>query len=152
MIHSKFKALMFLHNFAFDDPEAVSFKQTKKFVDTVGKKIEVRYYCLVAPWLGWSLVFKIKKCYLIKVPLNWNYVWDQMQILRTKKMQSCYCGQGARVVNTRRNGILINFPVRRGECLVSDTRQAVGTQGGLYRDTLVFDKNSFIFFRLIFPL
>ena len=52
MIHSKFKALMFLHNFAFDDPEAVSFKQTKKFVDIVGKKIEVRNYCLVAPWLG----------------------------------------------------------------------------------------------------
>ena len=52
-------------------------------------------------------------------------------------MQSCYIGQGARVVNTRRNGILINFPVvRRGECLVSDTRQAVGSrQGGLYSST-----------------
>ena len=49
MIHSKFKALMFLHNFAFDDPEAVSFKQTKKFVDTVGKFLDI----IVWLPLGW---------------------------------------------------------------------------------------------------
>ena len=98
---------MFLHNFAFDDPEVFLSKP----------KIEVKVK-----------VKSVKEKIMFETKCN----------SEDRKMQSCYGGKGARVVNTRRNGILINFPVvRRGECLVSDTRQAVGSrQGGLY--TLVF--------------
>ena len=122
---------MFLHNFAFDDPEVFS---SKPKIEVSG---EVRDTFIWLP-LGWVDYSFLKVLYLTRHLETTEIMFETKCNSEDRKMQSCYGGKGARVVNTRRNGILINFPVvRRGECLVSDTRQAVGSrQGGLY--TLVF--------------
>ena len=132
---------MFLHNFAFDDPEVFSSKpkiEVKVKVKSVKDLFvltrlsgEVRDTFIWLP-LGWVDHSFLKVLYLTRHLETTEIMFETKCNSEDRKMQSCYGGKGARVVNTRRNGILINFPVE--ECLVNDTRQAVGSrQGGLYR-------------------